>query len=66
MDYVKKLQEGIEQLDLIKEFGGKIMKENIVPLYFTSLCRFPIYIMKLTLVGEIPYGLVVLACLSKT
>ena len=43
MDYVKKLQEGNEHLDLIKEIGGKIMKENIVPLYFTSLCRFPIY-----------------------
>ncbi len=43
MDYVKKLQEGNEHLDLIKEFGSKIMKEDIVPLYFTSLCRFPIY-----------------------
>jgi shikimate O-hydroxycinnamoyltransferase len=43
MDYVKKLQEGNEHLDLTKEFGSKIMKEDIVPLYFTSLCRFPIY-----------------------
>ncbi len=43
MDYVKKLQEGNEHLDLIKEFGAKIMTENIVPLYFTSFCRFPIY-----------------------
>ena len=43
MDYVKKLQEGNEHLLFMKEVGGKVMKGDIVPLNFTSLCRFPIY-----------------------
>ncbi|MBA0817990.1 hypothetical protein Gohar_028268 [Gossypium harknessii] len=43
-EYVKKLQDGFNHYDKYKEiitrYGGKC---EIVPLGFTSLCRFPLY-----------------------
>ncbi|MFQ6663969.1 hypothetical protein Gotur_031249 [Gossypium turneri] len=43
-EYVKKLQDGYNHYDKYKEiitrYGGKC---EIVPLCFTSLCRFPLY-----------------------
>uniref|UniRef100_A0A2N9FD51 Uncharacterized protein n=1 Tax=Fagus sylvatica TaxID=28930 RepID=A0A2N9FD51_FAGSY len=43
MDFVKKLQEGNEHLDSMKEISGKVMKKDLLPLSFTSFCRFPVY-----------------------
>jgi shikimate O-hydroxycinnamoyltransferase len=43
MDFVKKLQEGNEHLDSMKEISGKVMKKDLLRLSFTSFCRFPVY-----------------------
>ncbi|KAF3962587.1 hypothetical protein CMV_012918 [Castanea mollissima] len=44
-EYVKKLQDHTQHLDFIKEASEKVLKQDIVPFNFTSLCRFPIYEM---------------------
>lgn len=43
-EYVKKVQEGKEHLEFLKEsFDRVIVKEELVVFNFTSLCRFPLY-----------------------
>ncbi|KAM3749662.1 hypothetical protein ACB098_05G203500 [Castanea mollissima] len=44
-EYVKKLRDHTQHLDFIKEAIEKVLKQDIVPFNFTSLCRFPIYEM---------------------
>ncbi|KAM3701490.1 hypothetical protein ACJW31_05G177600 [Castanea mollissima] len=44
-EYVKKLQDHTQLLDFLKEASEKVLKHDIVPFNFTSLCRFPIYEM---------------------
>ncbi|KAJ4710926.1 Vinorine synthase-like [Melia azedarach] len=42
-EYVKKLQDGNEHLDFIKERAERFLTGEMVSLNFTSLCRFPLY-----------------------
>ncbi|KAL0005470.1 hypothetical protein SO802_013031 [Lithocarpus litseifolius] len=62
--YVKKLQDHTQHLDFVIDASEKVLKQDVVPFNFTSLCRFPIYEMDFG--WGIPCGLVGLACLSRT
>ncbi|KAJ1408825.1 Transferase [Sesbania bispinosa] len=44
-DYIRRLQEGSEYLNSLKEDLSRLMKnrDNIVPFTFSALCRFPVY-----------------------
>ncbi|XVE85231.1 hypothetical protein DITRI_Ditri17bG0075000 [Diplodiscus trichospermus] len=42
-DYVRKLQEGSEHLNFMKERAEKMTKGDVISFSFTSLCRFPLY-----------------------
>ncbi|KAJ1424089.1 Transferase [Sesbania bispinosa] len=43
-DYVRKLGEGNEHLDFLKDSTYRVLvKEELVSFNFTSLCRFPLY-----------------------
>ncbi|KAK0574896.1 hypothetical protein LWI29_030585 [Acer saccharum] len=42
-EYVKKIQNGNEHLEFLKNRSEKINKGEMVGLSFTSLCRFPLY-----------------------
>ncbi|KAJ4845087.1 hypothetical protein Tsubulata_047756 [Turnera subulata] len=42
-DYVKRLQNGKEHLEFLKEQASSFMRGEMVSLNFTSLCRFPLY-----------------------
>ncbi|KAJ9169405.1 hypothetical protein P3X46_017607 [Hevea brasiliensis] len=42
-EYVRKLQEGNEHLDFIKERADSFIRGEMATLNFTSLCRFPLY-----------------------
>ncbi|XP_061366178.1 stemmadenine O-acetyltransferase-like [Gastrolobium bilobum] len=43
-DYVRKLQEGNEHLDFLKNNSYRVLvKGELVSFSFTSLCRFPLY-----------------------
>jgi shikimate O-hydroxycinnamoyltransferase len=42
-DYVKKMQQGNQLLDFMREHAAKFMKGEVVTFNFTSLCRFPLY-----------------------
>ena len=43
-DYVRKLQEGNEHLDFLKDSSHRVLvKGELVSFSFTSLCRFPMY-----------------------
>ena len=44
-EYVKKLQGHTQHLDFLKDASEKVLKQDVVPFNFTSLCRFPIYEM---------------------
>ncbi|KAF8018542.1 hypothetical protein BT93_H3427 [Corymbia citriodora subsp. variegata] len=42
-DYAKKLREGEGHLNFMKECSARILKGEVVPFSFTSLCQFPTY-----------------------
>ncbi|XP_059657834.1 stemmadenine O-acetyltransferase-like [Cornus florida] len=42
-EFVKKLQEGDDFLNFIKNRAKSVKKEEVVSVSFTSLCRFPLY-----------------------
>lgn len=43
-DYVRKLQDGNEHLDFLKDSAHRVLvKEELVSFNVTSLCRFPLY-----------------------
>ena len=44
-EYVKKLQDHTQHLDFLKDASEKVLKQDVVPFNFTSLCRFSIYEM---------------------
>ncbi|KAM3705245.1 hypothetical protein ACJW31_03G066300 [Castanea mollissima] len=44
-EYVKKLHGHTQHLDFLKDASEKVLKQDVVPFNFTSLCRFPIYEM---------------------
>ncbi|XVF85148.1 hypothetical protein PTKIN_Ptkin17bG0095100 [Pterospermum kingtungense] len=42
-EFVKKIQDGYNHLEFARERTASYAKGDVVPLGFTSLCRFPIY-----------------------
>ncbi|KAK7280912.1 hypothetical protein RIF29_08485 [Crotalaria pallida] len=43
-DYVSNLQDGNKHLDFLKSCSQRVLvKEELVPFHFTSLCKFPLY-----------------------
>ncbi|KAM7269511.1 hypothetical protein ACFE04_025008 [Oxalis oulophora] len=42
-DYIRKLQQGDEHLDFIRQRAKQVIRGELVSFNFTSLCRFPIY-----------------------
>lgn len=42
-EYVRKLREGDEHLDFLRDRSERFSSGEVVPFGFTSLCRFPLY-----------------------
>ncbi|EXB82427.1 Vinorine synthase [Morus notabilis] len=42
-EFVRKLQEGNEHLELLKDRSEGFVKGEVITFAFTSLCRFPVY-----------------------
>ena len=44
-DFVKTLQEDNDPANRVREIAGKFRGEDIVMFIFSSLCRFPLYVI---------------------